>query len=856
MTTPDVIDGPAPDVQTPLVARLGPVARLALRAPFSLGLTVALWVVGAATGSLTTGPHRLLLHQVGVGVTPLADGHWWVLVSSALFSSGLAGYLAVTVLLVAACAPMERLIGTSTAVLVFVGCQVAATCVALGVVYPASRVGDLWAGHLANAISVGPSAGAMGLLLAGSAMLDPLWRRRTRVLVLAALVTTVLYAGDLPDVMRLVAGLVGLVLGASMFGRRPPAPVRWLPGGDGRALVALLVAASALGPISTILGAHRYGPLSAVNFLFLPSLDPDVVAQWCAGDLPLLACRSASTALLVQGIGPLFQTLLPVLVLLTLAEGLRRGRRSAYLGTLTVNLGLAVIGALLSQRELTDLISDHPGHPVTDSEFWIIRLAPTVLPLAIAVLVFFYRKEFPVRMPWQVHRSWVLVTATAAITVAGGYVMLGWAVREQFRPAPTFWRLLESLPGRFAPVGYLAAGRNHFFPTGPIAVGLYEWAGAAFWAVTLGMTVASFWRSRGMDVQPDREAASQILRRYGGASSLAYMTLWRGNHYWFTPDGSTMIAYRVIAAVAVTTGDPIGPRPAPALRGFLAHCAAAGWTPCFFSVTNGTADLLRPSGFRTLQVASDTVLEPKTLAFTGKRWQDVRSAFNRAKRDDVHAQWSTYGELPRTLADQIVAIDRQWLQEKGLPEMGFTLGGLAELEDPEVRCLLAVDANDHVVAVTSWLPGFRGGQVIGWTLDFMRRGPDAFPGAMEFLIATALTAFRDEGAVWISLSGVPLAWPEGEGPDGALGRSMDAMAQMLEPVYGFRSLLAFKAKFAPRYRPLLLAYPDPAALPTVTNAVLRAYVPHLGPTQLARLMRQLLRPKARSNGHHAVRVRT
>ena len=46
-------------------------------------------------------------------------------------------------------------------------------------------------------------------------------------------------------------------------------------------------------------------------------------------------------------------------------------------------------------------------------------------------------------------------------------------------------------------------------------------------------------------------------------------------------------------------------------------------------------------------------------------------------------------------------------------------------------------------------------------------------------------------------------------------------------MYGFRSLLAFKAKFQPRYEPLYMIYPDAASLPAVGAAVARAYLPRL-----------------------------
>ena len=172
--------------------------------------------------------------------------------------------------------------------------------------------------------------------------------------------------------------------------------------------------------------------------------------------------------------------------------------------------------------------------------------------------------------------------------------------------------------------------------------------------------------------------------------------------------------------------------------------------------------------------------------------------------------------------------------------MGFTLGGLDELDDPHVRCLVAVDAEGRLHGVTSWLPCYRDGEPVGWTLDFMRRGSEGFRGVMEFLIATAAMQFKLEGAEFMSLSGAPLARAERDlHPDG-LQRLLDGVGRVLEPVYGFRSLLAFKAKFQPQYKPLYIAYPDPVALPAITNAIGRAYLPRTTVGQLLRLSRRLL----------------
>jgi lysylphosphatidylglycerol synthetase-like protein (DUF2156 family) len=229
------------------------------------------------------------------------------------------------------------------------------------------------------------------------------------------------------------------------------------------------------------------------------------------------------------------------------------------------------------------------------------------------------------------------------------------------------------------------------------------------------------------------------------------------------------------------------------------------------------------------------------LQFAGKKWQNVRNAMNKAAREGITAEWCFYPEAPLEIARQIRQISGKWVADKGLPEMGFTLGGLAELDDPNVRCLIAVGEDRTVHAITSWMPVYEGGRPVGWTLDLMRRNtaPGTSHGVMEFLIATAALAFQEEGARFVSLSGAPLArMDRGEDPC-AVQRLLDVFANAMEPVYGFQALLQFKDKFHPDYQPLYLAYPDPAAIGSIATAIGRAYLPNLTSRQALRLLTKL-----------------
>jgi lysylphosphatidylglycerol synthetase-like protein (DUF2156 family) len=178
------------------------------------------------------------------------------------------------------------------------------------------------------------------------------------------------------------------------------------------------------------------------------------------------------------------------------------------------------------------------------------------------------------------------------------------------------------------------------------------------------------------------------------------------------------------------------------------------------------------------------------------------------------------------MVQQARGISDEWVSDKGLPEMGFTLGGVDEALDPEVRVGLAVDSSGVLQGITSWLPVYGpNSEIRGWTLDVMRRRPDGFRPVMEFMIASACLSFKEQGAQIVSLSGAPLARSEEDDNVTPVEAVLNQLGELLEPVYGFRSLHQFKTKFKPRYEPLFMVYPDEAALPRIGVALTQAFLP-------------------------------
>ncbi|WP_219106347.1 bifunctional lysylphosphatidylglycerol flippase/synthetase MprF [Austwickia sp. TVS 96-490-7B] len=743
------------------------------------------------------------------------------------------GWVSGLVLVLLVGAPTERLLGRTRFLAVMGVSQVLGALLSLGFAQVIVNAFGDWSDNILTYGIAGPAPAIAGAGAAATSYMSRLWRRRWRVTGGTAVATMALFHGGALSVSILCAGVAGLLIGMLLRPRR--ADVR--PVGsihEARVLVALILAAGAIGPLLGAWLGVGDGPLSILaSFIAKPAPEAaELLAHGCHELSPRDCAIQRLT--LAPDPGLLLLTCVPTVLLLIFSVGLRRGRRLAWIGALAIELILAgfLVDTMLEWIEDASSITSAP----ISTEDLLFVLLPTAEPICLALLLIATRGLFTVAgPPGSVRR---LLSWSAAIVGVGlaVYVLVGLAVLDQWTPRASLGQLVADAPRRLVPLEYLRQVSDAFptlLPAGPVAMLLYSWIGVATW-IPLTIVLARA-QSRTAGVRPEADRARDLLIRHGGGS-LAWMGLWAGNAHWFSADGESYVPYRVIGSVALTTGDLVGPadRAEQALSEFLAHADSQGWTVAFYSAGEQMRTLTAARGWESVQVAEEAVLSLPDLAFTGKRFQDVRTALNHVRKQNLTTSWTTWQDAPLEIRLQIREISEQWVSEQALPEMGFTLGGLDELADPAVRLFLLTDADGVLQGCASWLPIYRDGQIHGWTLDFMRRPHHGFRHTMEVLIGQAALDLQAEGCQELSLSGAPLAKvPPADGVGtsrpGVLPAAVDAMLELvgreLEPVYGFRSLLRFKAKFQPSYRPMYLLYADPAVLPAIARAVTRAYVP-------------------------------
>ena len=825
-----------------LLRRLG---RLIAQHPFTTGITLLILVLALATGPIR-GPHRPLRGWLGAGAVQLLDGHWWAPFTAVLFTDDLLELIVVLVLTVVLVGASERLMGTWRTALAFFGTAVVGIVVGVIVQVLANDIGELWARNVHGLLVLDVFTAIGGTIMTASAFAGTLWRRRIRVITLLVAIMYLLYSGLPSDLYRLLAVLTGLALGPLLRQRKIAAD--WLRSShhEVRVLLASAVTITALGPVIGLLNSTRYGMLSPVGLLFsneAPSATS--VVERCQAFAVTRACVRDLTLERINGLGPILLSVLPLLLLLVAAYGLLRGRRFAVWLAVAVNGLLALLSGLYY-----GILPIASARPTVSPRYWevtAILALSTLAPLAMAVLLIVFRRHFTVMPTARAVRNYIILLVATGLGLIGLYVLVGWLQKDTGFTRPVDLNdLLQDVLERFIPVSFLRREPLQYLPTTPLATIVYHNIGTVFWLVAIVAAIPAM-LGRGLLRRGTGESAHvrQLLHR-GGGDAISFMATWPGNSYWFDPVGGGAIAYRVEGRVALTTGGPFG-APTPhdgAIQGFARFCDDNGWIPVFYSVESRYHGLFERLGWSTMTVAEETVIRPQLWATTGKKWQDVRTSINRAQRAGIRSEWTSYAALSLAQAVQLSDISEEWVAEKDLPEMGFTLGGIDELRDPEVRLMLAINESDgpehgRIEAVTSWLPSYRNGIVIGWTLDFMRRRPDSINGVMEFLIAEAATRMKEDGIEFMSLSAAPLAHTAGTADEDkdTMDRLLGYLSSSLEPVYGFRSLLKFKRKFQPEMHPLIMAYPEAVALPAIGLALVRAYLPGLSVRQAATFVR-------------------
>ena len=317
----------------------------------------------------------------------------------------------------------------------------------------------------------------------------------------------------------------------------------------------------------------------------------------------------------------------------------------------------------------------------------------------------------------------------------------------------------------------------------------------------------------------DRQHAKNIVEVYG-CTSLARMTLFDDKLYWFSPGGS-MVAYSLVGRVALVLGDPIGPPEdlSPSIDGYSDYCTNNDWLPAFYQTQPDTLPAYLSAGFQSLCIGHEGIVSLATFSLAGGENKNMRTAVNRLTRLGYTAEViepPIPGETMRVLRQ----ISDVWLASVRGTEKRFSLGWFDDdyIGNSPLMVIRSSTAGE-ITAFANIVPEYQRDEA---SVDLMRHLPSAEKGSMDFLFVSLIEWAKDKGYTTFNL-GLSALSGVGESPeDPAIERAVHYVYEHVDQFYNFKGLHEFKEKFHPIWSPRYLIYPNPANLPLIVLAMIRA----------------------------------
>lgn len=333
----------------------------------------------------------------------------------------------------------------------------------------------------------------------------------------------------------------------------------------------------------------------------------------------------------------------------------------------------------------------------------------------------------------------------------------------------------------------------------------------------------------------DRDTVREILTDYA-TGSLACYALGFDKSYFFNDSDSCVIPYVLKGNVALSAGDPVGPEDEipKTIDKFCTFAEENQWIPAFYQVDGSNVAAYEARKLKVLKIGEEAMIDLQEFNIKGKARADIRTCVNRGKRENWQFRLFEGPVDDEKIRTQLVEISKEWLEQKSGGEMGFTMGATSVTGDKDTLVTVAADPDGRVMAFCTWTPMFAAN---GWSLDFMRRLNDAPNGAMEFLIVSTMEETKKMGFRIISLGLAPLSKVAEETEETiSLEKGLEYISQKFNNIYHFKSLRKFKEKFDPRWENSYLVYPGLVDFPRVAYALVRAQMPELGITEIAKIV--------------------
>jgi lysyl-tRNA synthetase, class II len=337
-------------------------------------------------------------------------------------------------------------------------------------------------------------------------------------------------------------------------------------------------------------------PAGPVRRLLDDLSTPKTIARlvWLVGVVSLLSAASPAFHDRVRVVTAVVPTVFPAaattgtlaagVVLMLLANGLRRGKYRAWL-LATILTGFATVTHLVKGLDVEEatltaavfallITARHRFHALPDprSPRRLVALIAFGIPIA-ALLGFF----------------WISVDLDG---LAPG-TTIGARLQEAFLG-------LVGIPG---PVSFVEPGAGARTSLG-LAV-----LGAALLLLVVLVALQPAAGPHRLDLE-EEAGVRGLLRRWGSVDSLSWFALREDRAVIFSPSRKAAVSYRIVGGVSLAAGDPLGdPEAWPgAISAWLGEASAHGWLPGVLGASEQGAEAYHRAGLDALELGDEAIL--------------------------------------------------------------------------------------------------------------------------------------------------------------------------------------------------------------------------------------------------------
>lgn len=492
--------------------------------------------------------------------------------------------------------------------------------------------------------------------------------------------------------------------------------------------------------------------------------------------------------------------------LAALATATLRRKRVAW-WVLTIYFALSVlvttiIGIIVSTVNDAELVDD-AGNRLFDTtgELGLLWGGLGLAVIALALLII-SRNEFYARVANGSLRR--------AVAVFVGLLLVG--IGLGFSVVAAFPGSIQGADNQLAYAAERVLGGGFSFDITRVgdAPGWVSFVLGLFGAIAVFAALATLLRSqrRNAVLHADEEQRIRLLlAKFGDRDSLGYFATRRDKSAIFSPTGKSAVTYRVVNAVSLASGDPVGDPEAwgPAIDAWLAQARLYAWTPAVMGASEAGAIAYARAGLKVIHLGDEAILLTREFTLDGRDMRPVRQAVNRVERAGYTAIVRRHHDIPEEEMHNVATLATDWRDTES--ERGFSMA-LGRLGDPaDGRCVLveALDKDDRVKAILSFSPW----GTHGLSLDLMRRANDAENGAMEFMVAQLMEAAPRLGVDRVSLNFAVFRAVFEEGARIGAGPILRLWRKTLlffSRWWQLESLYRSNAKYQPHWQPRYLCY--------------------------------------------------